>query len=310
MGSGASIESSQGFASWKMEATKDPEDLSEFQTEEALKGEITRLRREIRKQVDMIASRNKKDVVLDDAINSLLDRARKVELCLTPVLQEIAANSGSELTGLQFKFKSFHSLKRKIGCAVESKERSKARHKFNGGVDINAIVNSVTDALRYTLLIDSSKYTETVKSLRLKLSELNFTPKDMKNYWSEGDMYQGINDVFYEKDAKINVEVQYHTPQSWELKSDCHVIYEKFRICSEPLEQQKLFAEGVALAATLPIPPGVLELPKLVKKSAPQLLDAYASQIVAASSSVKSGLVSWCQETCPSAKSISVFYYN
>ena len=307
MGGAASIESSPYLVSWKAEAAKDPEDFSDLQGEAALQGEISRLRREIRKQVNMVISKDDNKVILDQEIHSLLERAQTVEEWLTPILQDIASASDVELTGLQFKFKSFHSLKRKIQGILKAKERKMAQNKNKGGgVDLVANVNAVSDSLRYTLLIGASHYTETVISLRQTLLESNFIPFDMKNYWSEGDMYQGINDVFTEQSTRINVEFQYHTPESWDLKSAAHVIYEKFRICSEPLEQVRLFAEGVTLAATLPLPNGVMDLPKLTKRSAPQLLDAYATQIVTACTSVKPWLVTWCTEMCPLATSVEV----
>jgi hypothetical protein len=225
MGGAASIELSPCLESWKAEAAKEPDDFTDLLTEEALKGEISRLRREIRKQVNMIVSKDDNNLVLDQEINSLLDRAHTVEEWLTPILQNIASlHEECELTGLQFKFKSFHSLKRKVQGVLKTKERQMARNKSKGGgLDIAASVNAVSDALRYTLLVPASSYTETVATLRQTLQESNFSPYHMKNYWSEGDMYQGINDVFTEMDSKLKVEIQYHTPESWQLKSSAHV---------------------------------------------------------------------------------------
>lgn len=313
MGAGASLETSPclDLESWKQEAAVEPDDFSKLPDQDALKAEISRLRREIRKQVSIVLSKDDKFVLLDREIKSLLELAHTVEEWLTPVLEDIASSSeGIQLTGLQYKFKSFHSLKRKIQGSLKAKERQMARSrshiKQEGGASVAASVQEVSDVLRYTFLIDAAQYTDTVVSLRQKLQGLKFIPYSLKNYWSEGDMYQGVNDVFTEQRTGIHVELQYHTPESWLLKSDAHVIYEKFRICSEPLEQQRLFAEGVALAAKLPIPPRVMQLQTVTKKSAPKLLDAYANQIVAACLSVKSLLVAWCLDACPLAKSVEV----
>jgi len=304
MGGGVSIDSSSPYlATWKAEAEVDPKDFTNLSTEKALKDEIIRLRTLIRKQVNMVAGNDDTNAILDKEIETLLDKAAVVEAWLTPLLQSItSATEDCELTGLQFKFKSFHSLKRKIQSNLKMKTRLQSRNKDKGGgLDIAATVAAVSDSLRYTILIPVDKYTETISNLRQKLEETSFKCCDFKNYWSEGDMYQGINDVFTEIESKLQVEIQYHTPASWKLKSDSHVIYEKFRICSEPLKQQELFAEGVALAATLCVPKGVMELPTLTMKSAPQLLDAYATQIVTACMSIKKPLLSWCEEACPQA---------
>lgn len=308
MGGGASIESTPYMETWKAEAATEPDDFSNLPTEEDLREELVRLRKLIRKQLQMVVSKDDNDAVLDKEIHALLDRSSDVEQWLTPMLQEIAAaTENTELTGLQFRFKSFDSLKRKIQGDMKVKGRMRARTKAKGGgLDIAAHVAAVTDSLRYTILIPSGKYSETIIGLRKKLEDSGFVPNKLKNYWCPGDMYQGINDVFTEKKSNLNVEIQYHTPESWKLKSEAHVIYEKFRICSEPLQQQELFTEGVALAATLGVPEGVMNLPTLTKKSAPELLDAYATQIVTACTSVKKLFVSWCEQSCPKAKSVEV----
>lgn len=309
MGSGGSVHIRKpDLDLLRHEAAKDPDDLSAFTSEESLRKEVTRLRKLLNSQLSGYLSEENHGVSLEEEIKALMKRAAHVEEWLTPILKKVAASiEDCRLIGLQFKFKTYRSLKRKIEADLKARERQASRSKKAAeNRDIASVVRSTSDALRYTLLIPSSKYALTVVEIRQILQNKGFEGEHFKNYWCEGDMYQGINDVFLEKESGLRVEVQYHTPESWELKGEAHIIYEKFRICSEPLEQQRLFEKGVHLAATIAIPDGALDLPYLTKKSAPELLGAYATQIVAASNCVQKDVVDWCWQACPLAKGITV----
>lgn len=108
-----------------------------------------------------------------------------------------------------------------------------------------------------------------------------------------GDMYQGINDTYRNASTNFVFELQYHTPGSFDLKKESHVIYEKFRVCPDPSEQQKLFEEGVQLAESLPIPPGVESIPVLVKNPEPNVIAAYAYLINATGQKRQAALMDW-----------------
>lgn len=106
-------------------------------------------------------------------------------------------------------------------------------------------------------------------------------------------MYQGINDTYRNVATQFVFELQYHTPGSFDLKKESHVIYEKFRVCPDPSEQQKLFEEGVQLAESLPIPPGVESIPVLVKNPEPNVIAAYAYLIHTTGQKRQSALMDW-----------------
>jgi hypothetical protein len=72
-------------------------------------------------------------------------------------------------------------------------------------------------------------------------------------------MYQGINDTYLNAENNFVFELQFHTPESWELKSEAHIIYEKFRVSTDPIEQMKLFEEGTRKANTVRIPEKVMQ---------------------------------------------------
>jgi DNA repair ATPase RecN len=54
-------------------------------------------------------------------------------------------------------------------------------------VDMSKIVWSISDALRYTVLIDTENYTDAVRNAMQRLEAAGMTPASLKNYWGEGD---------------------------------------------------------------------------------------------------------------------------
>lgn len=281
MGAGASANSSEAqrlLSAFEQDAKK-PANASDLPEDvEALKQEIVDLRSRIRQAIDTGKSLNEGDEKkLQDELSVLLHAAMEVEKTVTPYLQDVVKECGGELVGLNHRFKTRESLERKIKGDIEAKKRSLAREgKSDIKVDVANIVKSIGDALRYTMLVPEDKYVEVVLSTRTKLEEMGNPGNKFKNFWEKGDMYQGINDTYRNSATNFVFELQYHTPGSFELKAESHVIYEKFRVCPDPSEQQKLFEEGVRLAETLPIPPGVESIPVLVKNPEPNVIAAYA----------------------------------
>ena len=92
-------------------------------------------------------------------------------------------------------------------------------------------------------------------------------------------MYQGINDI-YGLQAGFKFEVQYHTPQSWDMKAESHKIYEAYRECQNDFVAQKaLFEKGAALANAIQAPEGYREIEKLSKQPEPDLLTLFAHRL-------------------------------
>jgi hypothetical protein len=141
-------------------------------------------------------------------------------------------------------------------------------------VDLAAIVWDISDALRYTVLISTERYTETVKSALERLKAAGMEPASLKNYWGPGDGYQGINDVFFVPSADsptghVKVEVQFHTPESFAHKMAVHGMYEEYRVTKDPSRKVELWKESVAMADTIPVPSDVLSLPRLKTQPMP-----------------------------------------
>jgi hypothetical protein len=128
--------------------------------------------------------------VIQEALSKLLHTAITVEKSVTPFLRSVAKECGGELVGLFHRFKTRESLERKVKGDIEAKKRSLAR-EGRGCANVNVLnmVNSIGDALRYTILIPDDKYSEVVLRTREKLDEMGNVKHKFKNFWDEGNAH-------------------------------------------------------------------------------------------------------------------------
>jgi hypothetical protein len=231
---------------------------------------------------------------IPQAVSNFLKRAEEVECTITPFLQNIAESCGGRLEGLEHRFKSKESLERKIRAKLKTLEKQSYIHaSTTGSGEAANILDSIADALRYTVIIPFEHYCEVTLNTRKKLQEQGHTFVKLKNYWADGDMYQGINDEYRNDRFDFVFEVQYHTPESFELKSFSHKLYEEFRVCEDPETQKQLFAEGTKIASELKIPEGVQDIPMLMVNPEPDVLDAYSYLIESSSNHMCKPLKDW-----------------
>lgn len=182
-------------------------------------------------------------------IKSLIDRATKVEPQITDDIISIINTSGGKMGGLEFRLKSLPSLKRKIETEIMA------------GLSEEQAIASIRDIIRYTAILDEQKFIEQYQRIQECLEKEGYTTIIVKNTWVKGAIYKGINtfvSTFIEKDNTI-FELQFHTKQSFELKSGkLHKLYEKFREPSVPQsEKEKIFLEMQQLRANLRQPQNI-----------------------------------------------------
>jgi len=163
--------------------------------------------------------------------------------------------------------------------------QEEAEKEGKNEIDLHAIVWDISDALRYTVLIKTKNYTEAVRNAVETLQKAGLEAHNMKNYWGEGDGYQGINDVFLvpckiSSTGKVKVEIQFHTPESFEHKMAVHGMYEEFRSTHDPTRKVELWQESVAMADTIPVPFDVLSLPVLKTQPMPIETTLYVDLVV------------------------------
>lgn len=249
MGGASSVASRTSTASVLADLEKDchkPLDGSDLEDHDACKREITALRSKLLHIFsDARVFEITEEILIKESMDDLLANARQVEGEVTHFLQGLADRFGGQLADLKFRLKGHESLERKIRGNIESKKRSLLRDGKSHIGDIRSLVFEVGDALRYTMLIPDQDYCTGVLQVRKEMIDKGFSVRKLKNYWEKGDMYQGINDMYCSPlHNNFLFELQFHTPGSWELKAQCHIIYEKFRLSRDPLQMQALFEEG------------------------------------------------------------------
>lgn len=172
------------------------------------------------------------------------DKAVLNEPDITNQVKNVAKSIGMEPLGLEFRIKGKDSYLRKI----------RTNYKPDGNE------YEINDILRYTYGADvknlSSKTLESID----KYSAIGYNTVKIKNSWLDNDNpYNGINTIVQNPDGQ-KFELQYHTPESFELKNGkLHELYEKQRLISdeESAEFISLKNQMFELSDQLTVPDGI-----------------------------------------------------
>ncbi len=186
---------------------------------------------------------------VEAATRKNFDAVQKAEQTATPDLEEIAKSQpGGHLIGLDFKFKSFQSIARKI--------RDKARLKALAPADVK-----ITDSLRYTMAFDHDNFAASTEAAVAALEAKGYKMVEMENFWPPGDAYNGINALFEHPDGTV-FELQFHTDLSFRIKDkDIHKFYEEFRDPdTTPKRKKELFDIMREISDAQPVPPEIERL--------------------------------------------------
>lgn len=184
------------------------------------------------------------------AADSLYKKAQQVEPQITKRMVSLAESNNMRLEGLQYRIKQPDSLARKIEADAKMM-----------GIDPAKAAEGISDSVRYTALVDSGNYTAGVQSTLDQLRADGYTTR-VKNFWTKGDPYQGINVALTAPDG-TQVELQFHTPESLAVKEAIHKDYETYRISTSITERQQLWDAMTAKATGVPVPGGVESIPDL-----------------------------------------------
>lgn len=202
---------------------------------------------------------------------SLLAQADKNEPQITADLQKIASEISAEMVGLNNKLKTIQSLTRKI-----TKESIASAKVFvDLGCPINEAIEKSTkrqavrnnDALRYTFIFEFEKYVfgfkQTIEKLRKKHYEIPESRiwNAWKNIGTTFDRgYRGINITIISSE-KQKFELQFHTRESYGLKTETHPLYKLLRSGKiSPELKIKVSEKIIRLAQQVKTPKGVKKL--------------------------------------------------
>jgi len=138
-------------------------------------------------------------------------------------LRQIVKENSASLEGLDHMIKDKESLERKL--RKQMAEYDKAMEEID-----------IWDLLRFTVVIDTEDpkvFKGHMFNINLALNQLGITPTEWgKNTFCADNFYKGIN-VVYQFNG-ISFEMQFHTPESYQLKEDIHDDYERFRLEGVP----------------------------------------------------------------------------
>jgi hypothetical protein len=178
---------------------------------------------------------------------NLRARAEAIEPQITGLMMDLAREVNGEFpidaqnkNSLMYRIKTTDSLARKIDADAEKEyggDRAKAAEK-------------ISDAVRYTLNMDDSRYTNGVEKTLDVIEQNGWKVVSAKNFWQEGDPYDGMN-VKLERDG-FKVELQLHTKEFHTIKErDLHPVYEKYRTESNDSVRKELWDDMVSKAASV-----------------------------------------------------------
>jgi hypothetical protein len=175
----------------------------------------------------------------------ILSKAAQEEPKVTSELQGLADQNGGKLVGLKDRLKTESSLTRKL--------ISNSKH-----MSLEEAAANNRDTLRYTMVFDEESYASNVNRTMSELEAQGYKRVAVKSTWEPDDPYRGVNTVF-QSPAGQNIEVQFHTPDSYYVKSEVnHRLYEQFRLDSTPYPQQVVLKnQMIQNSASVRTPPGV-----------------------------------------------------
>lgn len=175
--------------------------------------------------------------------------ALKARVSVTNVVKDVANTAVGEPIGLEFADKKVDSLARKIQTDMDV-----------GNISQATAAARIGDTLRYTIQFEPSNYHDGVMTAIAGFEERGFTLIKYKNLWDKLT-YKGINTTMQTPEG-LFMEVQYHTPESFEIKEYVsHVPYEEWRLSSTPKARSlELEAEMAEYWSPAVIPDGAMAI--------------------------------------------------
>ncbi|HPW53933.1 MAG TPA: hypothetical protein PK631_06120 [Erysipelotrichaceae bacterium] len=174
---------------------------------------------------------------IDTTTQKLLKEAMEAEPKITKDLLDIISRTkgtidyeviidGEILSSLDFRLKEYNSLRRKVIS------------EFVEGKPLGFIETHLYDSVRFTDLIDDMFFTNEYFEVKSQLENLGYEFVRVKNTIGDTtEKYRGIN-VVVESPSGYKFELQFHTPQSLDIKNRNHILYELERKDTTSFEEK------------------------------------------------------------------------
>jgi hypothetical protein len=154
--------------------------------------------------------------------------------------------------------------------ALKSADRFKAklaeRIKLFPDEGVADLAYRIHDGIRYTFVYEDANYIDGLYKTEQTIQHHGYELVARKPSWDSPD-YKGTNSQWYAPEHNMFLEVQFHTYASWEAKQQTHDAYQKLADPrTPPDERAQLDAYQRAVTASVPVPPGALDIPHYRKE--------------------------------------------
>lgn len=185
----------------------------------------------------------------------LVSEASQKEKTVTDDLKQAVSQGTGHLEGLQYRLKGKESLARKLVDKSASK-----------GMSIEEYAGKVTDVLRYTSVSGKESLTNDFFVTEDNLEKNGYTVIEVTNTFAIKNVpYKGINTLVKDKEGYV-FELQFHTPQSLEVKEANHKLYEKARLAETSKEmKKKLTNQMIENASSIGVPNEIERIKDVVR---------------------------------------------
>ncbi len=190
---------------------------------------------------------------------ALLKQAAENEPQIISDLRTTAREISAEIVGLEHKFKAEESLVRKLLLLAEKDNSNQSI-----GKKMEKVARRNNDALRYTFVFQTDEYADGFQHTIEKLRQRGFVipPNRIWNAWENAETprdtgYRGIN-ITVISSQNQRFELQFHTAESFRLKTETHHLYEKLRdLETFDIQRTKIIKELVNSAQRIERPEGI-----------------------------------------------------
>ncbi len=175
------------------------------------------------------------------------------EPTITKDLKNISDITNTKMVGLKYRLKGKDSYLRKVDMDSNG--------SFSLDI-INDTISNTNDVIRYTYQAKADKVVGKYFDINKQLTNKGYKQIKVKNTWlAKGNPYKGIN-CNYKCPGGQSFEVQYHTPESFELKNgQLHKLYEEWRVI-----ENKASKEAIELSRKMSKLSSVLKVPSNIDK--------------------------------------------
>ncbi|OAX66932.1 type III secretion system effector protein [Xanthomonas translucens pv. arrhenatheri] len=184
---------------------------------------------------------------------ALRTRARAMEPKVTDMLSRVAAPHGGRLEGPQYQLKSHGSLLEKLERQMALKMQT-----------LEEAVAGMNDALRYSLVLEPQDFTAGLRGVLAALDDQGHARVKLINYFSRyREPFKAVNATLRSPEGAL-WEIQFHTPQTFQLKEQFHDIYKRsFALKlggASSADKRELQAPALAAFSRVASPPGCDEI--------------------------------------------------